>query len=485
MAKLDAGAPAGWENPFEDFDARYADNWPLLVREVLNAEPDEKQEEILLAVQRGERRISVVSGHGVGKTTVLAWCVVCMLLTRFPQKTICTAPTSDQLFDALYSEVVKWLTKLPQMLYDLFEVQSEQIFHRTKPKESFVSFRTSRPEKPEAMAGVHCEPGYVLLIGDEASGIPEVVFEAGSGSMSGHNATTLLAGNPVRTSGLFYDTHHTLSDDWHTIKISCVNHPRVSQDFVRDMAKRYGEQSNQFRVRVLGEFPLGDDNTIFPRALVEAALVRLVEPIVVRPVWGLDPARKGSDVTALCERIGNWQKGQIETVGGFDTMQVAGWVKHKWDTTPVEDRPSEIAIDMIGIGAGVYDRLLEQDLPVVGVNVSETPVLFEDRYLNLKAELYWKLLAWFEARNVKVDDKMMIEELVKIQKDYSSTGKLKVQSKKDAKESSPNRVEALVMTMAVESAQIAGGGTGAFKRTDWKKPLSRLNSEGKTRRLMG
>ncbi|HEY9462099.1 MAG TPA: terminase family protein [Vicinamibacterales bacterium] len=470
------GLPADFVNPLQPFIERYGNNWPLLVREVLNAEPDEFQERILLAVQRGERRISVVSGHGVGKTTTLAWCCVCMVLTRFPQKTVCTAPTSGQLFNALYAETVKWLNKLPTAILDLIEVQSERIMHKAAPEESYIAFETSRPEKPEALAGVHSD-GFVLLIGDEASGIPELIFEAASGSMSGHNATTLLAGNPVRSSGTFYDSHHKLRSSWLTIKISCVGHPRVSPDFVEDMAQRYGRDSNPFRVRVLGEFPESDDDTIIPRALAEAAIYRIVEMIRSGAnVWGLDCARGGGDLSALCKRRGNIVPKKIETRDYDDTMRVTGWVKNEWDNTPEAERPEAVVVDSIGIGAGVADRLEELKLPVIAVNVSESPSFKNAKtYKNLRAELWWRGLEWLEKRNCALRDPECIEELVKVRKDYASDGRLLAESKKAMKkrgEKSPNRADAFLLTL-LDDAAIAGLTSGSFKRSDWKKPLSR------------
>lgn len=467
--------PADFVNPFQDFVDRYGDNWPLLVREVLGAEPDVFQEEILLAVQRGERRISVVSGHGVGKTTVLAWCIVCMVLTRFPQKTVATAPTSSQLFNALYAETVKWLNKLPEAVLGLVEVQSERIFLRAAPEESYLAFETSRPEKPEALAGVHSD-GYVLLIGDEASGIPELIFEAASGSMSGHNATTLLAGNPVRTSGLFYDSHHKLKAHWLTFTISCVGHPRVSPDYVEDMALRYGRDSNPFRIRVLGLFPEGDDDTIIPRALAEAALHRVVEQIKTPKVWGVDCARGGGDLSALCKRVGNTVPKPVEVRDYNDTMRVAGWIKNEWDNTPAAERPETIVIDVIGIGAGVVDRLTELDLPVIGCNVSETPAFKNAKvYKNVRAELWWAGLEWLERRNCHLNDPACVEELVDVKKDFASDGRQLAESKKAMKgrgKKSPNRADAFLLTL-LDDAAVLGGRAGSFKRTDWKKALSR------------
>lgn len=469
------GLPADFVNPFDDFVTRYGDNWPLLVREVLGADPDVFQEEILLAVQRGERRISVVSGHGVGKTATLAWCCVCTILTRFPMKTVCTAPTSGQLFNALYAEVVTWLNKLEQPVLDLIEIQSERIFLKAAPQESYIAFETSRPEKPEALAGVH-STGFVLLIGDEASGIPELIFEAASGSMSGHNATTLLAGNPVRTSGLFYDTHHGLQDMWLTFRISCVDHPRVSPDFVVQMGRQYGIDSNQFRVRVLGEFPLGDVDTIIPRALAEAALHRKVVSTGAPRVWGLDCARGGGDDSALAKRFGNTMPHPIEVRDYDDTMRVTGWVKNEWDNTTDSEKPEAIVVDSIGIGAGVADRLTELGLPIIACNVSETPAFKNAKiYKNVRAELWWAGLAFFERRDCHINDPKLVEELVKVKKDYASNGQLLAESKKLMKkrgEPSPNRADAFLMTL-LDDAATMGSTTGSFKRTDWKKPLSR------------
>lgn len=458
-------------NPFEQFMARYAARPDLFVREVFGAEPDPWQDELLLAVANGERRVSVRSGHGVGKTTALAWLIIWWQLLKFPQKTVCTAPTSDQLFDALAAEVKAWITQLPAQVQELLEVQSEQIFLKAAPSKSFVSFRTSRPEKPEAMAGVHSDN--VLLICDEASGIPEAVYEAGAGSMSGHNAVTVLAGNPVRSTGLFYQTHTVLRDLWHTIHVNCMDCKRVAKDFVDDMRRRYGEHSNAFRVRVLGEFPLADDDTVIPRALVEAALDRRVEAHLVQEIWGVDCARFGSDKSALARRKGNVLVKPVEEKGGFDTMQVVGWVKSEYDKLQINARPSDIFVDVIGIGAGVADRLRELGLPVRDINVSEAPTIFDERYANLRAELWFKGKDWLAKKDCHIaNDTGLLEELVVPKMEYTSSGKLAVESKDKMKKRghpSPNKADAFLLTLAGEAVTAIGGG----KQSSWKSALKR------------
>ena len=129
---------------------------------------------------------------------------------------------------------------MPQSLQDLVDVKSDRVVLKARPNEVFISARTSRRETPEALAGVH-STGKVMLVVDEASGVPEEVFESAAGSMSGENVHTILLGNPTRNSGLFYDTHHRLSGSWHTFHISAYDSPRVSKEFIEEMAMRYGE----------------------------------------------------------------------------------------------------------------------------------------------------------------------------------------------------------------------------------------------------
>lgn len=448
----------------------------LLVREVLGADPDEKQEEILRAVCQGERRIAVRSGHGVGKSTVLAWCIICHLLTRFPQKCVCTAPTSSQLYDALAAETKSWLKKLPPAMIEgpgrLIDIKVDSVVLAGAPDESFVSFRTSRPETPEALAGVHSEN--VLLIGDEASGIPEQVFEAAIGSMSGHSATTVLAGNPVRTSGTFFDVFNKpeVAAHWRRIHISCVGHPRVIPDFVADVARKYGEDSNAYRVRVLGEFPKADDDTVIPFELAEAARSRDVQPTRARPIWGLDVARFGSDRSALCVRRGNTQVGAVQWWQGIDTMQVAGRVKAKWDETPEKERPETICVDVIGYGAGVCDRLAELGLPALGINVAESPAL-GDKYRNLRSELWFAGREWLEKRDCRIDDAELSGELVKPKYSLMSNGKMQVESKDEMKKRglrSPDLADAFLLTFAAPATTALHGGRG----TSWAEPIKRL-----------
>jgi len=107
---------------YERFVTVYKNRPVEFVTEVLGADPLPWQKELMLAVADGERRISVRAGHGVGKSTCCSWLLLWHMFTRMPQKSVCTAPTASQLFDALFSEVKHWANRLPPALKDSIEV---------------------------------------------------------------------------------------------------------------------------------------------------------------------------------------------------------------------------------------------------------------------------------------------------------------------------------------------------------------------------
>lgn len=340
-----------------------------LVTDLFGVEPDGWQRQVMRAWARGERGISVASCHGPGKTAVAAWLVWCMLLTRFPQKTVATAPAKPQLQGGLLPEIKMWGTMLPPEIRNLFVVGSSEITLKAAPDSSFFQARTSRAEKPEALQGIHS--AHVLLIADEASGIPEEVYEAAVGSMSDDGACTLLISNPTRSSGYFYNTHHLWKHKWFTLKVAYTDSTRVKQSFVEQIILEYGADSTAYRVRCLGEFPLVDENTVIPFEYVESARGRdITERPDTKIVWALDVARFGGDRNVLTKRTNRRLLPDIKVWSGVDLMATAGRVKAEWDETPVVRRPQVILIDVIGLGSGVLDRLRELGLPARGVNVS-------------------------------------------------------------------------------------------------------------------
>lgn len=459
-------------NPFLEMIERYGttEEGPVLfVTEILGATPTDYQADLLRAVARGDRKISIRSGHGTGKSTALSWAMLWFVLFRFPCKVVVTAPTTAQLYDALFAELKRWIGELPPALKVLLEVKTDRVELVAAASEAFISARTSRAEQPEALAGVHSDN--VMLVVDEASGVPEPVFEAASGSMSGHNAVTILAGNPTRSSGTFFETHTRLAGHWLTMHWSCLDSPRVSKEFIEEMKTRYGEESNAYRIRVLGEFPQGDDDTIIPLHLAEAAKGRdVMASPTTRPVWGLDVARFGSDRTVLAKRCGPVVT-EVEAWKGLDLMQTVGRVKAQYDGLIPSERPTEILIDVIGLGSGVYDRMRELGLPVRSINVSEAPA-FGDTYNNLRTELVFRFRGWLEQRGSRIpNDPELIAEMTSIRYSFGSTGKMKAESKDDMRRrglKSPDKADAVFLTFAGDAATSLGAPSPA-----WSQPIRR------------
>ena len=456
------------------FQKRYVNNPNLFIREVLGAEPDDWQADVLDMVAGAgkydsqKRRISCVSGHGVGKSCCASWVLLWHMIFRFPQKSIVTAPSHSQLHDALGSEIRSWITKLPDVIKDQLEVLSEQIRLRAAPSESFISLRVSRPESSETLAGVHSS--HVLLCCDESSAIPYQIFESAASSMSGEHATTLLLGNGTRATGFFYDTHHKLAADWETRRISCLDSKRVSKEFVNEIKSRYSENSNQWRVRVEGLFPEADEDAAIPRHLVETAIGREVDPVGGPVTIGVDIARFGQDSSAICLRQGNTLLAPVKCKRGLDTMQVAGWVRSEIEALKKKKlEVGDVCIDSIGLGAGTIDKLLEDGIDCRGINVSEAPSI-KGQHLNLRSELWDRAKEWFEGRDVNIpNDERLVNELTSVRFTYSSSGKIKVESKDDirrrlGRNASPDAADALLLTFSSYAAR---------KSIPWSKPLIR------------
>jgi hypothetical protein len=435
----------------------------------LGAEPTEQQWEASREIVR-KRRVSIRSGHGTGKSTFMAWCVLWFLACYFPAKVPATAPTSHQLEDVLWSEIAKWHRVMKERfptLGEQFEWSSGAFRMKSAPNESFSVARTSRPERPEALQGFHSEN--ILFLIDEASGVADNVFEVAEGALSTDGAFVVMAANPTRQSGYFFDSHHKMRASWGALHWSGVDSPRVSRDYIANMKKKYGERSPVYKVRVLGEFVAAADGVI-SLELCEAARLRQVAVVAAaKVVWGVDVARFGDDSSALAKRKGNHQLEKIKEWWGKDTMQLAGLIKAEWDATPKAERPVAINVDVIGIGAGVVDRLVELELPAVGVNVAESEAVNsrEDRQFNrLRDELWWRSREWLEAKDCKLceDDEELVAELTTPTYSILSNGLIKVEGKDEMKKrgvKSPNRADAWNNTFA--ELKLA--------KSDWDEPI--------------
>jgi hypothetical protein len=478
------------ENPFNQWVAAYHDDPVAFAEDMLGVTLFEYQQEPLRAMARGERKIAVRSGHGTGKSTIAAIGALWYLLTRYPVRIVMTAPTIAQLDGVLFGAIRAYTLLLPLPLQNLLEVQRERIFLRASPDEAWAAARTARAESPEALAGVHAEN--VLLIADEASGIAETIFEHSIGSMSGENAHTLLLSNPTRRNGFFYRVFNDAraGADWSKFLFSCLDSPLVSEEFVEEVKAQYGEDSNAFRVRVLGEFPLQDVDAMFNGPLVRDAMERDIQGDPYAPcVIGVDVARMGADRSALVVRrekviedIRFWAKAEL--------MDTTGRVVSYIRDMPPEQRPQEVCVDAIGMGAGVADRLTEifdqygWDITVISVNVAEAATV-DDRAHRLKDELLLKFRDWLEMKDCSLPNMTeTYDDIVAIGYKFSSAGKMQAESKDDLRRRGVKSTD-ILDAMSIFKGQGKSGVTAPTTRRTVEKNFNKsgVNSKMTTRNI--
>lgn len=431
---------------------------------------------------------STRSGRGIGKSAEVAMISNWFMSCYIGGSEVVTANNETQLKSRTMPEMRKWFAMgLNAHWFDRSAMQikpAEWFKHLVQTQLRidcayyYIQAQLWSEENPDAFAGLHNHNG-VLIVFDEASGIPPVIWDVSEGFFTEPSDARfwLNYSNPRRNEGCFYRIHNDpggYGARWTRRHINSLDVEGVDLDFFRGLVDTYGEESNVVRVEVLGEFPRAEDDKAIPIELVDAAMSREVERAVSEPwVWGVDPARFGDDKTALVRRQGNHVE-PVDEWKHLDTMQIVGRIKALWDTTPVKERPLEVMVDVIGIGAGVVDRLRELDLPVVGVNVSESPAIGET-YLNLRAELWFKVLEWLKRRDCHLpDDAVLKAELVSVGYEFTSSGKIKLESKEKMRKEgrpSPNRADALALTFAGLAAVAMG--QGAARATKWNRPLRR------------
>ncbi len=415
----------------------------FFVESVLGVPLWEKEKEILLAVkEHGE--VAVKSCHASGKTFTAARIVHWWLCSEEDSIVITTAPTFRQVKEILWREIRN-------------AVAGKSIY----PKDAVLETKINLGEKWFALGlstdasdqfqGFHGKR--LLVIGDEASGIPEEIWQAVDGLAA---TCILMIGNPLKNEGRFADAFK--SDRVHKLTISAFDTPNIkeqrivipgliTQNDIERMKAYYGEDSDVYRVRVLGEFPLKDSDSLIGVDEVYKAIQR---DAVVLPEFekrmGVDVARFGDDRSVLVIR----QMEKVmhkETYIGLDTMQIAGHVLRLAKDNYV--KPENIFIDVIGVGAGVVDRLREQAWRVTAVNVGEAAKDTE-HYANLRAELYaGKLKEWIKTGDLTKEEDWY--ELANIKYKFNSRGQLQIESKDDMKKrglSSPDVADALMLTFA-------------------------------------
>lgn len=460
----------------------YWDDPVAFVEDMFGVTLEDYQKDILMDLAQN-KMVSVRSGQGIGKTALESWACVWFLTCRPNPRVVATAPTRQQLNDVLWAEIAKWLES--SLMKRFLKWTKTKIYMIGHEERWFATARTAT--KPENMQGFHED--YMLFIVDEASGVADPIMEAILGTLSGSENKLLLCGNPTRTSGTFYDSHHKDRVDYKTHKISSRDSKRADKTNIKMLERKYGKDSDVVRVRVDGEFPKSEPDVFIPLEFAEAAAMREVYPIdedTDEPIIpetpefhiGADIARFGNDETVIVPRIGNLVP-EIHRYTKQDTMTTAGRIiRHAKDYMAKYDKSHcFIKIDDDGVGGGVTDAVREL------VRVERLPFTVVDCHNGGKADDSdhydnWGTEAWATVKELLQDgdvqipnDEDLIGQLTTRKYSVTPKGKIRLESKDDMKKRglrSPDRADAFVLAFAPVGVRVEEA-----TKTVEKRPLTR------------
>ena len=422
----------------------------------VNSNPNGNHSEKLRELSR-KFGMSIMSGVGTGKGA-LASVIILWFLTVFPYpKCVAVSPSARQLRDNLWAELAKWHQK--SKVKDFFVWQSDKFFLKEcDGQQWFISARTANPrnsadEQAETLAGIHED--FVLIVGDEATGVPDPVFRPLEATLTRKCNLCLLTFNPTKGKGFAYDTQFKERSQWVTFRWNSEESELVTKESIERLERKYGRESNAFRIRVLGLPPLSGDNEVIPWDWIEEAVDRDLEPLTEdKLLFSLDVGAGGDD-SVLLKRHGP-RILSIEAKGYNESTKVVDWAVRE----ALAGEPSVFYGDPIGWGWGVIGeiqrKLKHLDIEVESVNVSEK-AYDQERFHRLRDELWWKMREAFERGELSIPDDPILKGDLNSPRYDDSTGIIKIESKLDLKKrgvESPNRADALMMTMRYDTGEI-------------------------------
>jgi hypothetical protein len=387
-----------------------------------------------------------------------------MLSTRIGSTTIVSANSEAQLRSVTWAEITKWLAMAINSHW--FEIAATRIMpakwitelvERDLKKGTrywAVEGRLWSEENPDAYAGVHNWDG-VMLIFDEASGIPDSIWSVSDGFFTENTPHRfhIAFSNPRRNTGYFYEAFNSKRAFWRTSNIDARDVEGTDKNLYQRILDEYGADSYQANVEVYGQFPSEGDDQFIPVNLIDDAMKRPRQKDETAPiVIGVDPARFGSDATVIAVRQGR-DIIDIKRLRGADTMEVVG---HVIDAIE-EYKPALTVIDEGGLGAGVVDRLKEQRYKIRGVNFG-SKAKNQIMWGNKRAEMWGAMRDWLKTGSVPAD-RFLKSDLIGPKTKPDSKGTLFLESKKDMRSrglASPDAADAIAVTFAFPVASREG-----------------------------
>ena len=257
-------------------EAWRADN-VLGVESLFQVELTEQQKELVRLADDQKARVAVSSCTGSGKTAVLSMLTLLYLMILPDCRILITSPSFQQLNRVFNAELRKWYRKMPPQFQEFYELTRETIrYTNTEKYEQFASLVTASVDNKEALQGGHAD-NYIIFA-DEASGISEEAFDILLATLStGEGGRFVQVSNPVRSSGRFYEIFKNDLGRWNKLYFSAFDSPNVNPEWIEDMRDTYGEESDLYRMRVLGQFPRVGISQYISAETVEEAVFKSVD----------------------------------------------------------------------------------------------------------------------------------------------------------------------------------------------------------------
>ena len=433
--------------------------------------PDDWQQGVLLDVQKemrdptheGAIQINVASGHGVGKTALIAWLIIWAMSTRAHPQIPVTANTKEQLLNKTWRELAKWHKMAINTHW--FEWNATKFVKVSDRETWFATAVTWSKERSEAFAGTHEK--HVIMIFDEGSAIDDTIYEVAEGAMTTPNSMWFVFGNPTRNVGRFREIMPggRFAKRWTHFKVDSRTAKKADKTKIQQWIDDYGLDSDFVRVRVLGELPRSSSLQFIGVDLVEKAMSkgqhseRLYRDLP--KVMGIDVARFGDSESVIVRRQG-LQIVEIKKYRELDLMTFASIIARE-----INDwKPDAVFVDVTGIGAGVVDRLKSLNYYVTEVGFGNRAEK-DKMYKNKRAEMWARMRDWLSDGGAVLHDDRLKSQLISVEYCFDGGDRLQLEKKEDLLSrglESPDIADAIALTFA-ESVRLTNPGRGQSPRT--------------------
>lgn len=401
-------------------------------------------------------QIAVASGHGIGKSALIAMIANWGLSTFEDCRIVVTANTENQLRTKTWPEISKWARLAINSHWWNITATSITAKDRSHERSWRADAHPWSEHNTEAFAGLHNQGKRIIVIYDEASAIADKIWEVTEGALTDEDTEILWIafGNPTKNTGRFRECFGKFKHRWKTAQIDSRTVEGTNKAQLQKWEEDWGEDSDFFRVRARGEFPNAASGQFIPSDVVAICRKYKAEGYQTLPkILSVDVARFGDDQTVIGLRQGR-RYTILNTYRGLPVDQVAGRVSEYIDS----ERPAMTVVDGGGIGGGVIDVLRSRGYgrKLHEYNSGHKP---DDtaKYLNKRAECWGEMRAWLTASAEIPDDPELGDDLTNPEYFFTAKNQIQLESKDDMKSrglSSPDKGDNLAMTFAVKVAAV-------------------------------